>query len=395
MIQEPIIRSLLDDDLYKFNMGSVVFHDFPNAIVTYKFILRSKVPFPKGFDTELQNQLELLQRVHMTDEEADWMRKSIPYQRPTYIEWLRHYRMDPREVTIKQTGGTLEIIVKGYWYRVIFWEVKLMAIISELYFRMTNQPAEGTVWMDKMYAKSKKLSGAGCHWIDFSTRRRHSYDVQDHLVEIMRDYKGFLGTSNPHFAMKYGVVPSGTYAHECIMAMSALYGPIMADRMWRKHWAAHFNGNVGIALTDTYTSKVFYRDFDTYDARLFDGVRVDSGENYEQGIRAVDHYRKLKIPSQEKRLVFSNGLTTDEYIALDQYFRKFIQPCGGIGTHFANDIDGIKPLNMVIKLATADFGNGPVDVVKLSDDPGKYTGTYEAMVLVKQTLGLPIEQVTK
>ena len=395
MISEPIIRSLLDDDLYKFNMGSVVFHDFPNAIVTYKFILRRKVPFPKGFDMELEKQLQFLSYLEMTDAEADWMRASIPYQRPTYLEWLRHYRMDPSEVTIKQVDGTLGLTVKGYWYRVIFWEVKLMAIISELYFRMTNQPAEGNVWVDKMYAKSKKLSGAGCHWIDFSTRRRHSYAVQDKLVSIIRDYKGFLGTSNPHFAMKYGVTPSGTYAHESIMAMSALYGPVMADRMWRKHWAAHFNGNVGIALTDTYTSKVFYRDFDTYDARLFDGVRVDSGENYEQGIRALDHYRKLKIPSQEKRLVFSNGLTTDEYIALDQYFRKFIQPCGGIGTHFANDINGIKPLNMVIKLATADFGNGPVGVVKLSDDAGKYTGKYEDMVLVKQTLGLPVEQVTK
>lgn len=394
MIQEPIIRSLLDDDLYKFNMGSVVFHDFPNAIVTYKFILRSKVPFPKGFDNELLNQLELLQRIHMTDEEAAWMRAKIPYQRPTYIEWLRHYRMDPREVTVKQVDGTLEVTVRGYWYRTIFWEVKLMAIISELYFRLTGQPVTGK-WMAKMHTKGKKLMDAGCHWIDFATRRRHSYEVQDKLVEIMREYKGFLGTSNPHLAMKYDLTPSGTYAHECIMAMAALYGPIMADRMWRKHWAAHFNGNVGIALTDTFTSKVFYRDFDTYDARLFDGVRVDSGENYEQGIRAVDHYRALKIPSQEKRLVFSNGLNTDEYIALDQYFRKFIQPCGGIGTHFGNDIDGIKPLNMVIKLATADFGNGPVDVVKLSDDPGKYTGTYEAMVLVKQTLGLPIEQVTK
>jgi nicotinate phosphoribosyltransferase len=394
MIDEPIIRSMLDDDLYKFNMGSVVFHDFPNAVVSYKFILRSKVPFPKGFDIELQKQLEMLSKLEMTDAEADWMRNSIKYQRPTYIEWLRHYRMDPREVEVKQVNGTLTIIITGYWYRTIYWEVKLMAIISELYFRMTNQPASGD-WKLRIQRKTTKLSENKCHWIDFSTRRRHSYEVQANVVEIMRDGEGFLGTSNPHFAMKYGVIPSGTYAHECIMAMSALYGPLMADRMWRKHWAAHFNGNVGIALTDTFTSKVFYRDFDTYDARLFDGVRVDSGENYEQGIRAVDHYKRLRIPSQEKRLVFSNGLDTDTYVALDQYFRKFIQPCGGIGTHFANDIEGIKPLNMVIKLATADFGNGSVGVVKLSDDPGKHTGNLEDVNLVKATLGLPVESVTK
>lgn len=385
-IDAPIIRSMLDDDTYKLNMASVVFHDFPNAVVTYKFILRSKVPFPDRFCIELRKQINMLCKLTMTDEEHDWMRKSIPYQRPTYIEWLRNYRMDGNEVEIRQTGGTLSIEICGYWFRTIFWEVKLMAIISELYFRMTGQLPDDK-WKTRIYEKSSKLSQSGSHWIDFGTRRRFSYEVQDKLVEMMRDYKGFLGTSNPHFAMKYGVIPSGTYAHECIMAMSVLYGPRMADRMWRKHWSAHFNGNVGVALTDTFTSKVFYRDFDTYDARLFDGVRVDSGDNYEQGTRAVDHYRKLGIQSSNKRLVFSNGLDTDSYIALDRHFRTLMQPCGGIGTHFTNDV-GVIPLNMVIKLATADFGHGSLGVVKLSDDPGKHTGQSEDVELVKRSLGI-------
>ena len=385
-IDEPIIRSMLDDDLYKVNMASVVFHDFPTAVVTYKFILRSKVPFPDRFGIELRKQISMLCKLTMTDEEHDWMRKSIPYQRPTYIEWLRNFRMDGNEVEIRQTGGTLSIEITGYWFRTIFWEVKLMAIISELYFRMTGQLPDDK-WKTRIYEKASKLSKSGSHWIDFGTRRRFSYEVQDKLVEMMRDYTGFLGTSNPHLAMKYGVIPSGTYAHECIMAMSVLYGPRMADRMWRKHWAAHFNGNVGVALTDTFTSAVFYRDFDTYDARLFDGVRVDSGDNYEQGNQAVAHYRKLGILSSNKRLVFSNGLDTDSYIALDQFFRKYMQPCGGIGTHFTNDV-GVIPLNMVIKLATADFGHGSLGVVKLSDDPGKHTGQSEDVELVKRSLGI-------
>ena len=385
-IDAPIIRSMLDDDTYKLNMASVVFHDFPNAVVTYKFILRSKVPFPDRFCIELRKQINMLCKLTMTDEEHDWMRKAIPYQRPTYVEWLRNYRMDGNEVEIRQNGGTLSIEITGYWFRTIFWEVKLMAIISELYFRMTGQMPDDK-WKTRIYEKSSKLSKSGSHWIDFGTRRRFSYEVQDKLVEMMRDYTGFLGTSNPHLAMKYGVIPSGTYAHECIMAMSVLYGPRMADRMWRKHWAAHFNGNVGVALTDTFTSAVFYRDFDTYDARLFDGVRVDSGDNYEQGIRAVDHYRKLGIQSSNKRLVFSNGLDTDSYIALDRHFRKFMQPCGGIGTHFTNDV-GVVPLNMVIKLATADFGHGSIDVIKLSDDSGKHTGNADAVRRVKEELGI-------
>ncbi len=383
---DPIIRSMLDDDLYKCNMASVVFHDFPTAIVSYKFILRSKVAFPSGFDRELKNQLELLSTVTMTDEEASWMRQNIPYLRPTYIEWLRHYRMDPKEVDIKLVNGSLFVCITGYWYRTIFWEVKLMAIISELYFCLMGQPATGE-WKTNIYKKAKKLSDAGCHWIDFGTRRRHSYEVQDKLVEIMKDYKGFLGTSNPHLAMKYGVTPHGTYAHECIMAMSALYGARMADKMWRKHWATHFNGNVGVALTDTFTSNVFWQDFDTYDARLFDGCRQDSGDEYEWGHKMINHYNTLGIPMSNKRMVFSNGLDTNKYIAIDHYFRKFALPCGGIGTHFTNDV-GVVPLNMVIKLAYAHFGKGSVGVVKLSDDPGKFTGELSDVTRVKMELGI-------
>lgn len=386
IIDEPIIKSMLDDDLYKFNMGSVVFHDFSNAIVTYKFILRSKVDFPANFGAELQHQIQLLSMLQMTDAEAAWFRAKVPYHRPTYIEWLRGYRMDPNEVTVKQSGGKIEIIIKGYWYRVIFWEVKLMAIISELYFRLTGQPASGD-WKMKIYEKAKKLSSSGSHWIDFGSRRRHSYEIQDMIVQIMEGFQGFLGTSNPHLAMKYNVNPHGTYAHECIMAMSALYGVRMADKMWRKHWAEHFKGNVGVALTDTFTSNVFFRDFDTYDARLFDGCRQDSADEYDWGNQALNHYKTLGIRTGDKRMVFSNNLNTDKYIAIDRYFRQFAQPCGGIGTHFTNDC-GVTPLNMVIKLATADFGHGPVGVVKLSDDLGKHTGELGDVDLVKRELGL-------
>ena len=385
-ITEPIIRSMLDCDLYKFNMASVVFHDFSNDCVTYIFILRSKVSFPSNFSEELQNQIQFLSQLEMTDAEAEWFRKVVSYHRPTYIEWLRHYRLDPREVTVIQNGDTIEILISGYWYRVIFWEVKLMAIISELYFRLTTQPAKGD-WKLKIYEKAKKLSAAGCHWIDFGTRRRYSYEVQDALVEIMTEFNGFLGTSNPHLAMKYNTIPQGTYAHECIMGMSALYGARIADQMWRSHWADHFMGNVGVALTDTFTSNVFWRNFDSYDARLFDGCRQDSGDEYEWGNAMLAHYKKLGILASNKRMVFSNGLNTDKYIAVDRYFRQFAQPCGGIGTHFTNDV-GVSPLNMVIKLASADFGNGSVGVVKISDDLGKHTGNADDVDLVKRELNL-------
>src|ERR1035437_2842088 len=315
IVDEPLITSILGTDQYKLNMGSVVFHDFPNAIVTYKFILRSKVDFPPNFGLELEHQINLLSKLEVTDAEASWLLKSVTYLRPTYIEWLRHYRMDPREVEVIQNGGKIEITIKGPWYRTIFWEVPLMAIISELYFRLTNQ-MKCQDWFSKIELKAAKLADAGCHWIDFGTRRRYSYEVQDMVVRIMSKYTThFLGTSNPHLAMKYNVSPHGTYAHECIMAMSAMTGVRMADKIWRNHWAEHFRGNVGVALTDTFTSEVFWRDFDGYDARLFDGCGQDSGDEYDWGNRMLSHFKKLGIPANNKRMVFSNNLNTDKYIA--------------------------------------------------------------------------------
>ncbi len=385
-IEEPIIKSMLDDDLYKCNMASVVFHLFPKAVVEYEFINRGKTPFPKGFANALQYQIEAMAKLALTENEADWL-QTIPYMRPTYVEWLSGYRMDPGEVDISQdAGGYLNIKIYGPWYRTIYWEVKLLATISELYFRMMGQMPDGE-WIKRIGTKAEQLNSAGCHWIDFGSRRRYSSVVQDHVVMIMKHYTGFLGTSNPYYAFKYRVTPQGTYAHECIMAMSALYGVRMADIMWRKHWSDHYEGNVGVALTDTLTTDVFLRNFGTYDARLFDGCRQDSGNPMEWGVKMLDHYKKLGIVPLNKRFVFSDSLNVDKAIYLNIRFQNVAQPVFGIGTNFTNDV-GVKPLNMVIKMTAANFGHGEVNVVKLSDDKGKYTGNSEAIDMAKRELGI-------
>ena len=376
---------MLDTDLYKINMGSVAFHLFPRAIVTYEFINRGGTKFPKGFAYELKEQISEMQMLALTKSEGDWLKK-IPYMRPTYVEWLQGYQYDPDEVFVEQNGGDLKVQIRGPWYRTIYWEVPLMAIISELYFKMTNQDMDSQAY-SRISAKAKKLSDAGCHWIDFGTRRRYSFEIQDAVVNVMRHSPGFLGTSNPYLAYLHNVTPHGTYAHESVMAMSALYSVRMANKMWMKHWSEHFDGNVGVALTDTFTTEVFLRDFGTYEGRLFDGVRQDSDDPYKWGETMIAHYQKLNIPMSNKRLVFSDSLDTDKYIGWDTTFRKWGQPIGGIGTHFTNDC-GVKPLNMVIKMTGADFGHGMVDVVKLSDNKGKHTGKPEAIELAKRELGI-------
>lgn len=399
-VDEPIIKSLLDCDWYKTTMGAVVLHNFPSAQVEYQFINRGKTPFPKGFDKELKHQIELLANLSLTKKEEAWM-KTISYMRPTYVEWLLGYRMNPDDVQISQVGTDLRLSIRGPWYKTIFWEVKLMAIISELYFRLTNQEKDKD-WELRLRRKAFELSDNGCFWIDFGTRRRYSYEVQDAVVRIMKTYKGFLGTSNPHLAMKHGVVTHGTYAHESIMGMSALYGVRMANKMWMKHWSDYFGGSLGVALTDTFTTEKFLEDFSSYEARLFDGVRHDSGDPSLWADRKIlPHYRNMNIPTNNKRLVFSDnlmvahpGVEKDEqgrynYVHLSLKYRNFAQPVGGIGTFLTNDVgSNVKPLNMVIKMTRANFGKGWVDVVKLSDSAGKHTGRPEAVELAQRELGL-------
>ena len=388
-IREPILTSILDQDLYKVSMGSVVFHLFPRAQVTYTFINRGKTPFPDGFAAALNWQIELMGAMGLDWKERNYL-DTIPYLRPTYVEWLYGYKYDPNEVVVTQDDdGQIQIQIKGPWYRTIFWEVPLMAIISQLYFEMTGQNPDKS-FESAMNLKGMKLSDSGCHWIDFGTRRRFSYDIQDALVRNMINYKGFLGTSNIHFAHKYGVPAHGTFAHEYVMGMQALYGDfITANKMAMKHWSDHYDGLLGAALTDTFTTKTFLSSFGPYEARLFDGVRQDSGDPYAWGNLMLNHYKKLNIPTNNKRFIFSDALTTEKYIKLDQTFRPHCQPIGGIGTHFTNDVgDHVKPLNIVIKLSKADFGNGPVDVIKLSDDVSKATGKAEKVEEAKKKLNI-------
>ena len=396
-INESLITSIIDQDLYKINMGALVFHLFPNAVVEWEFINRGGTDFPEGFAEELQHQVNMMCLLHCSENEFQWL-NTISYQRRTYLEWFRNYHYDPSEVTIKQAGGKLSIRIKGHWYRTIFWEVPLMGTISELYFRLTGQKLSDD-WQWKIVDKAKLLEEYECHWIDFGTRRRFSLAVQDEVCRAMAPRKGFLGTSNMYLACKYGLKPHGTYAHELPMALSAVYGVRMANLMTMKHWSDYYEGNVGVALPDTFTTDIFLEDFTSYYARLFDGTRQDSGNPYDfADNRILPHYQRLGIPTENKRIVFSDSLgvakgtekmagKNHNYVALDLKYRKVAQPCGGIGTNFTNDV-GVKPLNMVIKMVSANFGHGTIDVVKLSDDAGKHTGNPEAIELAKRVLNI-------
>ena len=386
---DPIINSLLDTDWYKYSMGQVVFRQFPSVNVRYEFINRGKTPFPPGFQEELRRQIEHLSTVRMRPEEHEWLKTCSRYMKRTYIDWLRNYTFDPREVTIGQENGALSVIVEGAWYRTILWEVPLLAIISELYYTMTDRgrPAHSHNWEEKLREKASALNEAGCQCVDFGSRRRHSFHVHDRVVEMLSRQDCFRGTSNPLLAMRYRQTPVGTYAHEGPMAMQALYGFVNCNKAWMDAWVAEFQGDLGIALPDTVTSDAFLRQFGLQYAKLFDGMRQDSGDPYVIGAKYINHYKCLHIGPRTKRLIFSDSLNVPKFIKIHQHFSEEINVTGGIGTNLTNDV-GYPPLNIVMKLTGADFGQGMKNVVKLSDEPTKATGDPKAIAYACYALGV-------
>ena len=387
-----IITHFTDDDLYKFTMCCAVIDNFPRAQVRYSFTDRDDTVYPEGFARELAAQIEALDSVSITEDEIDFMRRRCGYIPGWFYNYLKGYRFNHRWVDVRQDAeGHLEIDIEGSWAETILLEVKILAIISELYYIMTGQC--GTFdygrYYQKTYRKAERLLEAGCVYSDFGTRRRASFEAEDTVVRAMKDCEAshkwpgrFVGTSNVYLAMKHDVLPVGTMAHEFICAIGGMYGPQMANNIAMNLWRNTFRGALGTFLYDSFGWKIFSLNFSEDFANLFKGLRVDSGDNYEQLMRIVDKYRSLGIDPKTKQVIFSNALDVDSAIEIQKYAVEYCQPSFGIGTHFTNDFDGVKPMNIVIKLIAAkiteswDFYN---DTCKLSEDTGKHTGRPEVV----------------
>lgn len=387
-----IITHFTDDDLYKFTMCCAVIDNFPRAQVKYSFTDRDDTVYPEGFARELAAQIKALDSVTITDDEIDFMRRRCTYIPGWFYNYLKGYRFNHRWVDVRQDSeGHLEIDIEGSWAETILLEVKILAIVSELYYIMTGQCGAFDYgrYYHKSYRKAERLLEAGCVYSDFGTRRRASFEAEDTVVRAMKDCEAyhkwpgrFVGTSNVYLAMKHDVLPVGTMAHEFICAIGGMYGPQMANNIAMNLWRNTFRGALGTFLYDSFGWKIFSLNFSEDFANLFKGLRVDSGDNYEQLMRIVDKYRSLGIDPKTKQVIFSNALDVDSAIEIQKYAVEYCQPSFGIGTHFTNDFDGVKPMNIVIKLIAAkiteswDFYN---DTCKLSEDTGKHTGRPEVV----------------
>ena len=383
------LKSILDNDFYKITMQNAVVKLFPSEKVKYSFINRGKHHFPKGFGEELRKWVNAMAEMKLTKEEKEYLRITCPYLDLPYLDFLAGYQYDPSEVQIVQTENELEVTVVGEWYRTILWEVPLLALISELHYVMNGmeRDSDETVIRNTL-EKAEELDNLGVNFAEFGTRRRHSYKVHDLVVNALTQNKSskFTGSSNVHFAMKYGVKPIGTHAHEWFMFHAAEYGFKMANALSLEHWVDVYRGDLGVALSDTYTTEVFFQQFDKKFAKLFDGVRHDSGDPIEFAEKTIAHYEKNGINPLFKYIIFSDGLNLEKVAEITHACQGKIGISFGIGTNLTNDV-GVKPMNIVMKLIAAQSVNGDwIPTVKLSDEHGKYTGDPKMIELAKELL---------
>ncbi|ERL54789.1 nicotinate phosphoribosyltransferase [Psychrobacter aquaticus] len=380
----PIITSLLDNDLYKFTMLQAMLHQFPQTHGVYRFRCRNNKDaiYPlSDIKEQLEKQLDSLCELRFLEDELEYLR-GLRFMRSDFVDYLELFKLKRRFITVSTDGqGRLFIDIEGPMIQAMFFEVFVLAIVNELYFNALSNArviAEGQRRLDEKvellhhYAAEQTKNG---HDIppfivaDFGTRRRFSKAWQAHVVETLHkaEPKIVSGTSNVYLAKKLGMTPIGTMAHEFMQAFQALDVRLRdSQKAALEAWVHEYRGDLGIALTDVVGMDAFLRDFDLYFAKLFDGLRHDSGDPYVWGDKAIAHYEKLKIDPKTKILTFSDGLDLEKAWELHQYFKGRIRTSFGIGTNLTNDM-GITPLNIVLKLVEC---NGQ-PVAKLSDSPGK------------------------
>lgn len=370
-----IIRSLLDTDLYKFTMMQVVLHHFPGAQVEYRFKCRNPGVDLTPYLDEIREEVNALASLRFTEDELAYLR-GLRYIKPDFVEFLELFRFNPRAVRFgvsTQNPGEIEITVLGSWLHTILYEIPILAIVNEVYFRHTQPSPDFEEGRKRLAAKLALAKSVPAHlgftFTDFGTRRRFSYAWQDEVIATCKREMGkqFVGTSNVHFAMKHGLTAIGTMAHEYLQACQAL-GPRLRDsqRFAFQKWADEYRGDLGIALSDVAGMKAFIRDFDLYFCKLFDGARHDSGDPFAWGDTLIRHYNDMRVDPRTKTLVFSDGLTMEKAIALCEYFAGRVKLGFGIGTNLTNDL-GYEPLQIVMKMVRC---NGQ-PVAKVSDTPGK------------------------
>jgi nicotinate phosphoribosyltransferase len=387
-----IIESLLDTDLYKFTMMQVVLHHFPGAQVEYVFKCRTGGVDLAPHADEIRAGIADMCRMRFREEELAYLR-GLRFMKSDFVDFLGLFHFNEKYIRVdnSQEAPGLDISIRGPWLHTIMYEIPVLAIVSEVYFRRT-QPgpdlAEGRRRLQAKIELVRRLEpGLVFRVSDYGTRRRFARAWHDEVIGTFKREipERFAGTSNVWLAMKHGVTPLGTMAHEYMQACQAL-GPRLRDSQIYAFdvWAKEYRGDLGIAISDTYGTEAFLRDFDMYFCKLFDGARHDSGDPFAWGERLIEHYRKNRVDPRTKTLIFSDQLTVPIAIDIARRFQGRALTSFGIGTNLTNDL-GYEPINIVIKMTEC---NGQ-PVAKVSDSPGKTVSKDPGyLAYLRQVFGL-------
>lgn len=375
-----MIHTILDTDLYKFTTSYAYIKLFPYAIGTFSFKDRDETVYTEAFLSKLKAEVANLANVALTDKELEYMTRNCRFLPPIYWEWLSSFRFQPEKIDIHlDKEHHLNIEITDYLYKSTLYEVPLLAIVSEIKNQIQGNVANTEEIICKLSEKVVLSNEHQLSFSEFGTRRRFSFDVQDRVISYLKKSAHYCtGTSNCYFAMKYEMKMMGTHPHEWFMFHGAQFGYKHANYIALENWVNVYDGDLGIALSDTYTSDIFLTNLSRKQAKLFDGVRCDSGNELEFIDKLTARYKELGIDSTTKTIVFSNALDFGKALEIQEYCRGKIRCAFGIGTNLTNDT-GFKPSNIVMKLTQCKMNVNQEwrECVKLSDDIGKHIGSPE------------------
>jgi nicotinate phosphoribosyltransferase len=375
--QPAVIQSLLETDLYKFTMWQAMLHRHPQTQAEYTFVCRNQSVFALAeLADEVGRELDHLCTLRFQPDELTYL-GGLRYIKSDFIDFLRIFQFQREFIKVSVNGNALEVVARGPQVHVMGFEIYVLAIVNELYFRRlgdahtldeARRRLAGKIALLQSFESEAKRTHP-FELFDFGVRRRYSGAWQREVVATLKQQvpQYFKGTSNVLLAKDLGLVPIGTMAHEYLQTYQAL-GVRLRDfqKAALEDWVQEYRGDLGIALSDVVGMDAFLADFDLYFAKLFDGLRHDSGDPVAWGEKALAHYQKLRIDANTKRLVFSDGLDIPTALSLYRHFADRTQLGFGIGTNLSNDV-GLKPLNIVMKITSAN----DQPVAKLSDTPGK------------------------
>ena len=376
-----MILSILDTDLYKFSTSNAYFQLYPLAEGTFRFNDRAGERYGEDFLEMLKEEVASLGDLSLTEEEFSYVCRRIRYIPRNYWEWLKGFRFSPEKIRLSLDGeGHLEMEVTDLMYKVTLYEVPLLAIVAELRNRYLGVSQDTERPISILREKLAFASSNALPFSEFGTRRRFSSELHDRIVATLKeacpDY--CAGTSNVYFAKKYDLTPIGTFPHEWVMFHSGVFGYKRANYLSLEDWIKVYDGALGTALIDTFTTESFLRTLTMKQAKLLDGFRQDSGDERKVGDMIIARLREFGIDPTTKIIVFSNALNFPKYKEVADYFRGRVKVSAGIGTNITCDpgIEGYRPANIVMKLSRCRMSSkDPWEkVIKISDDAGKHMG---------------------